>query len=98
MTIDTDQDELEDTKNVVKNKDFEIVDKKSTKIVRKVNEILKMQDYQIETEDEFSQTQINNSNRIVFMTIIQICILTVIGILQICSLRKIFKDKLSYFS
>jgi hypothetical protein len=98
LTIDTDQDELEDTKNVVKNKDFEIVDKKSTKIVRKVNEILKMQDYQIETEDEFSQTQINNSNRIVFMTIIQICILTVIGILQICSLRKIFKDKLSYFS
>jgi len=52
-----------------------------------------MQEYQIETEDQFSQTQFDNTNKIVYMTILQILILTVIGVLQIFSLRKIFKEK-----
>ena len=52
-----------------------------------------MQEYQIETEDEFSQTQFNNSNKIVVMTIIQIVIVTLIGLWQIYSLRKVFKEK-----
>jgi hypothetical protein len=52
-----------------------------------------MQEYQIETEDEFSQTQFNNSNRIVVMTIVQIVIVTLIGLWQIYSLRKVFKEK-----
>ncbi len=60
----------------------------------KVNEIQKMQTFQIEHEDEFSRTQFDNSEKIVTMTIIQIVIITVIGLWQIYSLRKIFKEKL----
>jgi hypothetical protein len=77
----------------VKNKDFEAVDSKVRKMVYKANEISKMQEYQITTEDEFSQTQFSSSNRIVFMTIIQIIIISLIGLWQIYSLRKIFKEK-----
>lgn len=52
-----------------------------------------MQEYQIQTEDDFSQKQFDTSNKIVFMTITQIAIVLVIGIWQIISLRKIFKEK-----
>ena len=52
-----------------------------------------MQEYQIETEDDFSQTQFNSSNKIVIMTIVQIAIVSIIGLWQIYSLRKIFKEK-----
>ncbi len=52
-----------------------------------------MQDYQIDYEDEFSKTQFESSNRIVMMTIIQICIISFIGLWQIYSLRKVFKEK-----
>lgn len=52
-----------------------------------------MQEFQIETEDEFSSTQFINSNKIVMMTYIQIAILTLIGLWQIYSLRKLFKEK-----
>ena len=82
-----------DQSKVVKNKDFEAVDSKVRKMVYKANEISKMQEYQITTEDEFSQTQFSCSNRIVFMTIIQIIIISLIGVWQIYSLRKIFKEK-----
>jgi hypothetical protein len=93
LTIDTDQDEIEDPSKVVKNKDFEMVDKKVKKLMRKATDILKMQEYQMNTEDDFSQTQFQNSNKIVVMTIVQIVIVSVIGIWQIYSLRRIFKEK-----
>jgi hypothetical protein len=52
-----------------------------------------MQQFQIDTEDEFSSTQFDSSNKIVIMTVIQIAIITVIGLYQIYSLRKVFKEK-----
>jgi hypothetical protein len=52
-----------------------------------------MQTYQTETEDEFSQTQFDSSNKIVVMTVVQIIIITVIGLWQIYSLRNVFKEK-----
>jgi hypothetical protein len=59
----------------------------------KANEIEKMQTFQMNTEDEFSTTQFTSSNKIVVMTLVQIGIVLVIGIWQIYSLRKIFKEK-----
>ncbi len=52
-----------------------------------------MQQFQIHTEDEFSATQIDNSKHIVMMTVIQIVIVFAIGLWQIYSLRKVFKEK-----
>ncbi len=93
LSIDTDQDELEAAHDVVKNKHFQVVDTKSRKLTNKVHEIMRMQDFQIETEDKFSETQISSEKRIVTMTIVQIVILSVIGLLQIYALRKVFKEK-----
>lgn len=93
LSIDTDQDDFEETEGVVKNKDFDLVDQKMKKLVKKANEIDKMQQFQMETEDDFSNTQMDNSNRIVTMTICQIVIVMIIGLWQIFSLRKIFKEK-----
>jgi hypothetical protein len=52
-----------------------------------------MQMYQVETEDEFNQTQFDSSNKIVVMTLIQIAIISAIGLWQIYSLRKVFREK-----
>ena len=49
-----------------------------------------MQDYQINKEDEFAQSQILNSGKIVTYTIIQIVILLIIGVWQIFAFRKAF--------
>lgn len=54
---------------------------------------MKMQQAQISQEDEFSQAQFSNSKRIVFMTMIQIALVFVIGLWQVFSLRKFFKEK-----
>jgi hypothetical protein len=56
-----------------------------------------MQEWQINTEDDFSKTQFENSNKLVVMTVIQIVIITVIGLWQIWSLRKAFKEKIWSF-
>jgi hypothetical protein len=61
--------------------------------MKKTNEIVKIQEFQIETEDAFHDSQYMNSKKIVSMTIIQIVIVSVIGIWQIYSLRKVFKEK-----
>lgn len=53
-----------------------------------------MQEYQIKREDEFSENQFNNSNKLIFITISQVAIITVIGIWQIFALRKVFKQKI----
>jgi hypothetical protein len=54
---------------------------------------MKMQQAQISQEDEFSQAQFSNSRRIVFMTMIQIALVFVIGLWQVFSLRKFFREK-----
>jgi hypothetical protein len=45
-------------------------------------------------EDEFSENQFANNNRMIFITILQVVIITVIGIWQIFALRKVFKEKI----
>ena len=54
---------------------------------------MSMQTSQIEKEDQFSQAQFSNSNRIVWMTIIQIILVSIIGLWQVFSLRRFFKEK-----
>jgi len=52
-----------------------------------------MQDYQIESEDKFSDEQFKNSERIVFMGCIQIVIVILIGLIQAFALKRVFKHK-----
>jgi len=52
-----------------------------------------MQDYQIDSEDKFSEEQIKNSEKIIFMTLIQIVIVVVIGLIQAFALKRVFKYK-----
>ncbi len=52
-----------------------------------------MQDYQIEAEDKFSDEQIKNSERIVFMACVQIVIVIIIGLIQAFALKRVFKYK-----
>ena len=78
---------------MVKNKDFTVVNEKVKKLGKKAYEITKMQEFQIGQEDDFSATQINNSSKIVSMTIIQIVLVILIGCWQIYSLKKYFKSK-----
>lgn len=57
-----------------------------------------MQESQIETEDQFSKSQFENSNKIVNITLIQIGIIVVIGLFQLYYLRKVFKEKANLFA
>lgn len=91
--IDTDQDDVEEADKVPKNKDFADVDAKVKRLNQKTKEIVQMQEYQIKSEDEFSESQISNSNRLVTMTLVQIGIIVLIGAWQIFSLRKFFTNK-----
>ena len=77
-----------------------MVNKKIGKMKKRVifeliqsEEIMSMQQSQIEKEDEFSQAQFSNSTRIVWMTIIKIFLVSIIGLWQVFSLRRFFKEK-----
>jgi hypothetical protein len=52
-----------------------------------------MQEFQMNREEEFSENQFQMSKRIVFLTIIQVVIISFVGIWQICALRSVFKEK-----
>lgn len=45
-------------------------------------------------EDEFSENQFANNNKMIVITIIQVVIIFVIGIWQIFALRRVFKEKI----
>ncbi len=53
--------------------------------------IQKMQIYQQEKEDEFSENQNKNSGKIVYYTCVQIAFVLIIGIFQIFAFRSAFK-------
>ncbi len=52
-----------------------------------------MQEHQITSEDNFSDEQIKNSERIIFMSIIQIVIIVLIGLFQALALKRVFRYK-----
>jgi hypothetical protein len=52
-----------------------------------------MQHSQILSEDEFSEHQIKNSEKIVYMTCIQVVIVILIGLIQLFALKRIFRNK-----
>ena len=94
FVIDTSEDIVGDAKEVAKMKDFQIVDDKIKKLIKKAENIENMQKYQIKTEDEFAQNQMMSSQRLVFVTIIQLVICVIIGIYHFFSMKKIFKQKM----
>ena len=75
-------------------KDFQIVDDKVKKLIKKAENIENMQKYQIKNEDEFAQNQMKSSQTLVFVTIIQLIICVIIGIYHFFSMKKIFKQKM----
>ena len=75
-------------------KDFNIVDEKIKKIMKKTENIEKMQKYQIKNEDDFAQNQMNSSQILFIVTIIQLVICVIIGVYHFFSMKKIFKQKM----
>ena len=92
--IDTSEDIVGDANEVAKMKDFQIVDDKVKKLIKKAENIENMQKYQIKQEDEFAQNQMKSSQTLVFVTIIQLVICVIIGIYHFFSMKKIFKQKM----
>ncbi len=92
--IDTSEDIVGDANEVAKMKDFQIVDDKVKKLIKKAENIENMQKYQIKTEDEFAQNQMKSSQTLVIVTIIQLVICVIIGIYHFFSMKKIFKQKM----
>ena len=92
--IDTSEDIVGDANEVAKMKDFQIVDDKVKKLIKKAENIENMQKYQIKNEDEFAQNQMKSSQSLVFVTIIQLIICVIIGIYHFFSMKKIFKQKM----
>ena len=75
-------------------KDFQVVDETMSRINTKVDNIENMQGYQIKVEDNFSEKQINSTNRLAFLSFCQIFVIVVVGIYHVFYLRRIFKDKI----
>ena len=94
FVIDTSEDIIGDAKEVAKMKDFQIVDDKIKKLIKKAENIENMQKYQIKTEDEFAQNQMKSSETLVIVTIIQLVICIIIGVYHFFSMKKIFKQKM----
>ena len=94
FTIDTSEDELEDQEKAIKMKDFEMVDDKVKKVMRKAEAFSVIQNYQVTVEDKFSQNQIKTSRLIATLSIVQIGIICVVGVYHVFSLRRIFKEKI----
>ena len=88
------EDAISDINEVAKMKDFNIVDEKIKKIMKKTENIEKMQKYQIKNEDDFAQNQMNSSQILFIVTIIQLVICVIIGVYHFFSMKKIFKQKM----
>ena len=86
-------DEIMDP-NSAKGKDFQVVNETMRRLNGKVETIEYMQKYQLELEDTFSETQINSSSRLAYLSICQIVIICIVGIYHVFYLRRIFKDKI----
>ena len=86
-------EEIKNKDSAVK-KDFQIVDDTMSRINTKVDNIENMQGYQIKVEDNFSEKQINSSNRLALLSICQIIVICIVGVYHVFYLRKIFKDKI----
>ena len=94
FAIDTSEDELEDEEKVVKIKDFEMVNEKVKRVLKKAETFSNIQNYQTKIEDKFSQNQIKSSRLLATLSIIQIIIICIVGLYHVYSLRKIFKEKI----
>ena len=86
-------DEISDP-NSAKGKDFQVVNETMRRLNGKVETIEHMQKYQLDLEDTFSETQINSSSRLAYLSICQIVIICIVGIYHVFYLRRIFKDKI----
>ena len=75
-------------------KDFKKVNNTISLLFSKVNFIEKIQNYEIEVEDKFSDKQIGTSKRLLFLTVFQIIIICIFGFYHILSLRRQFKNKI----
>jgi hypothetical protein len=84
-------EEARDLSDVPLDKDFEIINTQVDKMTKKIIGIMKSQNYQITKEDEYSIRQVNNSEVIVYATIVQVVILAVLTIWQIISLKNVVK-------
>ena len=94
FAIDTSEDELEDEEKVVKIKDFEMVNEKVKRVLKKAETFSNIQNYQTKIEDKFSQNQIKSSRLLATLSIIQIIIICIVGLYHVYSLRNIFKEKI----
>jgi hypothetical protein len=96
MTLDTHNEltELRDYSEHPKDKDFEKINAKVQKMQSKVIDIMKSQSYQIAKEDDFIERQNNNTNAILYLTVVQIIILVVLTIWQASTFKGLFKDKI----
>lgn len=52
-----------------------------------------MQDHQLISEDQFYHDQMKNSEKIAFMSVVQIVIIILIGSFQVLALKRIFRNK-----
>ena len=86
-------DELYD-EHSAKGKDFQKVNTTMQKIDSKINNIEIMQNFELEMEDSFYNNQIKYSNRLAFLSILQIVIIFIVGIFHVFSLRQLFKKKI----
>ena len=86
-------DELHD-EHSAKAKDFQKVNITMQNINSKINNMDVVQKFELEMEDSFYNNQIKISNRLAFLSILQIVVICIVGLFHVFSLRKLFKDKI----
>ena len=86
-------DELYD-EHSAKAKDFQKVNITMQNINAKINNMDVVQKFELEMEDSFYNNQIRISNRLAFLSILQIVVICIVGLFHVFSLRKLFKDKI----
>jgi hypothetical protein len=91
LKIDTNEDDV-GQENSLKNKDIANLEKNLGVMLKKANEVSKMQEHGTIKEEKFSQSQVENSNQIIVLTIVETIIVVVVGVLQICWLKKRYND------
>ncbi len=87
LKIDTNEDDV-GQENSLKNKDIANLEKNLKVMLKKTNEVSKMQEHGTIKEERFSQSQLENSNQIILLTMVETFIVIVIGIIQICWLKR----------
>ena len=86
-------DELFD-EHSAKAKDFQKVNITMQNINAKINNMDVVQKFELEMEESFYNNQIRISNRLAFLSILQIVVICIVGLFHVFSLRKLFKDKI----